>query len=260
VATDRDDLCTPFAIKTVMFRRLSTGVKKFWAALALLSAEMIVITAVFFVSLITFIFLVRRIFVLKNEELDHKTLDIIRPFINDTNTSIMNFVTFFGKHEFLIPANLFLIAYFLFVKKHRWYSIRIPAVAISSLLLMFFLKNFFGRERPDDQLLTTAENFSFPSGHALMSVTFYGILVYLAWKNIKSSGWRWTIVILIILWIHLVGFSRLYLRKHYLSDVVAGFAIGFLWLVISLKVISKMEKYSKRKLKPIVEQPAATAA
>jgi undecaprenyl-diphosphatase len=244
-----------------MLRRLSTGVKKFWAALALLSVEMIIILAVFFVSLVSFIFLVRRIFLLKNEELDNKTFDVIKPFINETNTSIMNFVTFFGKHEFLIPANLCLIAYFLFVKRHKWYSIRVPAVALGSLLIMFGLKNLFGRERPDDQLLETATNFSFPSGHALMSVTFYGLLAYLAWKRIKSPGWRWAVVILLIFWIHLVGFSRLYLRKHYLSDVLAGFAIGFLWLVVSLKVISRLEKYSKRKLKPIVEQPpAATTA
>ena len=242
-----------------MIRRLSTGVKKFWAGLALLSAEMVVITAVFFVSLVAFIFIVRRIFLLKNEELDNRTFELIRPLINETNTSIMNFITFFGKHEFLIPANLCLIAYFLFIKRHKWYSIRIPALAISSLILMFGLKKVFGRERPDDQLLEAATNFSFPSGHALMSVTFYGLLAYLAWKNIKNKGLRWAVVILIILWIHMVGFSRLYLRKHYLSDVVAGFAIGFLWLVISLKVISRLEKYSKQKLKTIVEQPPAAS-
>jgi membrane-associated phospholipid phosphatase len=241
-----------------MFRRLSTGVKRFWAGLALLSAEMIIILGVFFASLVAFIFIVRRTFLLKNEKLDNKTFELLNPYINDTNTSIMNFITFFGKHEFLIPANLCLIAYFLFIKKHKWYSIRIPAVAISSLLLMFGLKNLFGRERPDDQLLATATNFSFPSGHALMSVTFYGLLAYLAWKSIKNPGWRWTVVILLILWIHVVGFSRIYLRKHYLSDVLAGFAIGFLWLVISLKVISKLERYSRRKLKPIVEQPPVT--
>ena len=89
-----------------MFRRLSTGVKKFWTGLALLSVEMLVITAVFFESLIAYIFIVRRTFLLRNEELDRKTFDIIKPFINETNTSIMNFVTFFGKHEFLFPANL----------------------------------------------------------------------------------------------------------------------------------------------------------
>lgn len=215
---------------------------------------MMVISAVFFVSLIAFVFLVRRIFLVKNEEFDQKVFDWIKPYINDTNTTIMNFITFFGKHEFLIPANLGLIAYYLFVKKHRWYSIRIPAIAISSLLLMAVLKNAFARPRPVDQLLDDATNYSFPSGHALMAVTFYGLMAYIAWHTVKNKTLRWTIIIALILWMHLVGISRIYLRKHYSSDVLAGFAMGFLWLVISLKVIRRMEKYSQRKINPVVLQ------
>jgi membrane-associated phospholipid phosphatase len=238
-----------------MVRGLSRGVKKFWAALALLSAEMIIITAVFFVSIFAFIVLVRRVFLLKNEELDNKVFQLVQPYINETNTSIMNFITFFGKHEFLIPANLGLIAYYLFVKKHRWYSIKIPAVAISSLLLMFGLKNIFGRDRPENQLLEEATNFSFPSGHALMSVTFYGLIAYVVWHSVKNKSLRIALIILLVLWIHIVGFSRIYLRKHYYSDVIAGFAIGFLWLVISLKVIGRFEKFGRKQLNPVVTQP-----
>jgi membrane-associated phospholipid phosphatase len=239
----------------LMVRGLSRGVKKFWAALALLSAEMIIITAVFFVSIFAFIVLVRRVFLLKNEELDNKVFQLVQPYINETNTSIMNFITFFGKHEFLIPANLGLIAYYLFVKKHRWYSIKIPAVAISSLLLMFGLKNLFERDRPENQLLEEATNFSFPSGHALMSVTFYGLIAYVVWHSVKNKSLRLALIILLILWIHIVGFSRIYLRKHYYSDVIAGFAIGFLWLVISLKVIGRFEKFGRKQLNPVVTQP-----
>lgn len=238
-----------------MFRYLSKRVKKFWAGLALLSAEMAVITVVFFVSLLVLIFITRRIFLLRNEDLDNKVFDIIKPYINDTNTSIMNFITFFGKHEFLIPANLLLIAWYLFFKKHRWYSIKIPAIGISSLLLMFGLKRVFARDRPVNQLLEEAENFSFPSGHALMSVTFYGLMAYIVWHTIKNKTLKWFLIILLILWILTIGISRLYLRKHYYSDVMAGFAMGFLWLVISLKVIRQMEKYSMRKLDPEVEKP-----
>jgi membrane-associated phospholipid phosphatase len=180
---------------------------------------------------------------------------LVQPYINETNTSIMNFITFFGKHEFLIPANLGLIAYYLFVKKHRWYSIKIPAVAISSLLLMFGLKNLFERDRPENQLLEEATNFSFPSGHALMSVTFYGLIAYVVWHSVKNKSLRLALIILLILWIHIVGFSRIYLRKHYYSDVIAGFAIGFLWLVISLKVIGRFEKFGRKQLNPVVTQP-----
>ena len=241
-----------------MLSRVSKRVKKFWASVALLSAEMLVITAVFFVSLLAFVFLVRRVFLIKNEEFDNKVFEWLKPYINDTNTSIMNFITFFGKHEFLIPANLGLIAYYLFVKKHKWYSIRIPAVAISSLLLMSGLKNFFGRQRPTNQLLEEATNYSFPSGHALMAVTFYGLLAYIAWHTIKNKTLRWAIIIALIVWMHLVGISRIYLRKHYSTDVLAGFAMGFLWLVFSLKVIRRMEKFSQRKLNRVVQQEPVT--
>ena len=240
-----------------MFKRLSTGVKKFWAGLALLSIEMLAIMAVFIASLIGFILVTRRVFYLRNEEMDEKVFGFLEPFINETNTAVMNFITFFGKHEFLIPANLCLIAYFLFLKKHRWYSIKIPAIAISSLLLMFVLKRLFARQRPDDQLLEAATNFSFPSGHALMAVTFYGLIAYIIWHSIRNSTIRWILIVLIILWIIIIGVSRLYLRKHFYSDVVAGFSIGFLWLVLSLKLIGRVEKYSKKKVNPVVQEPAA---
>ena len=243
-----------------MFRRLTSRVKKIWATVALLSVEMLAILAVFFASLYAFIIIVRRIFLLRNEELDYRVFEAVKPYINDTNTAIMNFITFFGKHEFLIPANLLLIAYYVFLKKNRWYSIKIPAIALSSLLLMFGLKNLFARERPGNQLLEAAENFSFPSGHALMAVTFYGLLAYIVWHSVKNKTLKWTIIVLLILWIILVGVSRIYLRRHYYSDVMAGFAMGFLWLVVSLKVIRQIEKWSKRTVDPVVQQPAQPAS
>lgn len=236
-----------------MFKSLSKNVKKFWAALALLSLEMLAILAVFFLSLFAFVFIIRRIFIFENEEMDNKVFAAFNPYINDTNTAIMDFITFFGKHEFLIPANLLLIAYYLFFKKHRWYSIKVPAIGVSSFLLMFGLKRFFARQRPSDQLLEEATNFSFPSGHALMSITFYGLLAYIAWHTIKNKTLKWVLILLLISWIIVIGASRIYLRRHYFSDVMAGFALGFLWLVISLKVIRFIEKKSK-KIDPVIQQ------
>ncbi|HUQ96125.1 MAG TPA: phosphatase PAP2 family protein, partial [Chitinophagaceae bacterium] len=213
--------------------------------------------AVFAASLLAFIFITRRVFLLRNEDLDKKVFDVLKPYINNTNTEIMNVVTFFGKHEFLIPANLLLIAYYLFFKKNKWYSIKIPTIAISSLLLMFGLKHLFARQRPTNQLLEEATNYSFPSGHALMSVTFYGLLAYIVWHSVKNRPAKWTLIVLLILWILLIGISRVYLRRHYYSDVMAGFATGFLWLVISLKVIRQLEKRSLAKLQPQVPEQAS---
>jgi membrane-associated phospholipid phosphatase len=238
-----------------MFRRVKSRVSKFWAGVALLSVEMLIVFSIFFLSLIGFIFIARRVFITGSTDFDQSVFDKLQPYVNETNNKIMLFITFLGKHDFLIPANLALIAYFLFIKKHKWYSIKIPAIAISSLLMMFFLKNLFGRERPLIPLLEQAGGLSFPSGHALMSMTFYGLLIYIVWNSIKNQPLKWSLVGLLLALIFLIGFSRIYLRVHYTTDVIAGFFMGFLWLVVSVQVIRRIEKYSKRNLNPIVENP-----
>lgn len=236
-----------------MVKKVRERIRKFWAGVALLSVEMLAVLAIFVVSLIAFVLITRRVFHLRNENLDFKVFDALEPYVNETNNSIMLVITFLGRHEFLIPANLILIAYFLFVKKHKWYSIKIPAIALSSLGLMFVLKNLFGRQRPLIPLLEEARGLSFPSGHALMSITFYGLLIYIAWKHVRNKTLRWSIVLFLCLLILLIGFSRIYLRVHYTTDVMAGFAMGFLWLVFSVWMIDRIEKYSRRNIDPVVK-------
>jgi undecaprenyl-diphosphatase len=176
--------------------------------------------------------------------------------VSEDNNQVMLFFTYLGRHEFLIPANLILIAYFLFFKKHSWYSIKVPAIALSSLALMFGLKHLFDRERPLVPLLEEARGLSFPSGHALMSVTFYGLLIYIVFKGFKNTPLKWTLISLLLLLILTIGFSRIYLRVHYASDVIAGLCVGLLWLVICVAVLNKLEKYSQKKVNPVVQQPA----
>lgn len=165
----------------------------------------------------------------------------------------MLFFTFLGTHNFLIPANLLLIAYFLFIKKHKWYSIKIPAIALTSLGLMFGLKYLFGRPRPDVPLIFRAEGLSFPSGHALFSITFYGLLIYIIFKTVKRRWLKWTSIILLAILCFIIGFSRVYLRVHYATDVIAGFCVGFLWLVFTIWLLNRMERFSSKKVDPVVQ-------
>src|SRR5687768_1544010 len=123
-----------------MIARLSKGVKKFWASLALISAEMIIVIVLFVIAVFTFTYIVRGIFYLERTQLDDAVFDFMNSLVNDRNNAIMKFITLLGTHYFLIPANLLLIAYYLFIRKHKWYSIKIPAIAISSVALMFILK------------------------------------------------------------------------------------------------------------------------
>jgi undecaprenyl-diphosphatase len=78
-----------------------------------------------------------------------------------------------------------------------------------------------------------------------MSITFYGLLLHIAWNTLDTDWIRWLLAVLLVLTILLIGYSRIYLRVHYASDVLSGFIIGFLWLLISLWVLDNLEQYAK---------------
>jgi membrane-associated phospholipid phosphatase len=234
---------------------ISRGAKRVWASIALLSAEMLAIVVLFLAALLSFAYLIRKVIVLQNTGFDKGVFTFLEKHISERNNDLMLFFTFLGTHNFLIPANLILIAYFLFIKKHKWYSIKVPAIALTSLALMFGLKHLFGRPRPDVPLIFQAEGLSFPSGHALFSITFYGLLIYLIYKTIQPPLLKWLLIIFLFVLSMIIGFSRVYLRVHYATDVIAGFCVGFLWLVFAIWMLNRMERFSRQKINPVVEKP-----
>lgn len=232
----------------IMIKRVKYRFNKIVASAALLSLEMVIILTSYIASVIVVAWVVRRTFLLKKDNLDFKVFDYVSQFVSDGTTRFMQFVTFFGSHLFLVPANLILIAYFLFIRKHKWYSIKVPAVALSSLFLMFILKMLFNRPRPLVPLLEQVGGLSFPSGHAFMSFSFFGLLIFLAYKYLDNKTLKWSVMVFFFIFILLIGFSRIYLRVHYASDVLAGFSLGFMWLVLSLWILRKLEKKSVQKV------------
>jgi len=229
-----------------MIRQLRERLKKNFTEIRLFSLEIFVLLAIFTIALAVFIIIARMVLEGSTQNFDNRALTFISGYVTKVNTAVMEFFTFLGTHLFLIPANLLLTGWVLFIKKRQWYSIKIPSVALSSLLLMFILKLIFRRDRPASPLLQAAKGFSFPSGHALMSVTFYGLLVLIVWQNVRQTWLKWALSVLLVLLILAIGLSRIYLRVHYASDVLAGFAVGLVWLLLSLWILSKVEKYSKR--------------
>jgi len=232
--------------------RVRLSIRRGLAAIALLSAELIVVIILFIAALIVFSIFAIRIFGIKDETNDLIVFDRLSEWVTPFTTSFLQGITFLGSHTFLIPANLLLAFYFLFIKKHRWYSIKVPVVALGGLLLMTLLKQFFNRPRPLVPLLEPVRGLSFPSGHALMSVSFYGLLIYLVWENVKEPIRKWLLISSLVILIILIGFSRIYLRLHYFSDVIAGFSIGVIWLSVSIWTIRRIEQYSRRKIDPVL--------
>jgi len=213
-----------------------------WEITMLIIAEVLLTLAVFSAIIALIVFSIRKP-IRKHKTIDLLIFDKIKPGVNTVNNKIMLFITFLGKHQFLIPANLFLIFYFLLITKQNWFSIRVITIAISSLVLMLLLKQLFQRKRPLSPLLKAARGLSFPSGHAIMAVTFYGLLIYILQHIIVIDWLKYLLTALVIALIILIGFSRVYLRVHYASDVLGGFIIGLLWLLISLAILKWLEGY-----------------
>ena len=228
---------------------MTTEVKKKKNWLSVLTIEFLFVILLL-LAMIIFIYLVRMIFIRESTEFDDRVFNTIKPYINDGLTNFMLVITFLGKHDLLIPLNFVLIAFFIY-RKERWFATRIAALSLSSLLLMFMLKFFFQRNRPLQPVIDDVSGYSFPSGHALISVVFYGLFIHMIWHEVKSKWLRIVLIILLGTLILLIAFSRIYLNVHFASDVIAGLAVGFIWLVLSLRIIHSIEKkyIAKRALK-----------
>lgn len=230
--------------------------KKTLAKFTLFTVELLFIWAVFISCLLLFLLLARRL--LKDGEFhfDQKAFawadNLGSPALNNFMTSI----TFFASRDFITGASLMLIVYFLFIRRHKWYSLKVPVIALGSISLNLILKFLFDRERPLIPHLVQSYGLSFPSGHAMISASFYGLLIYLVWVNVKQPVQRWTLVVALAIFILLIGFSRVYLHVHYASDVLAGFSAGLLWVIVALYCLKKLENYSRRNIAPIVKEPA----
>jgi len=231
--------------------------KRFWTGAALVSVELLGTMVAFTGALALLVFAIRPQ-MRKHKKIDLKIFDELKPHISKPNNRLMQGFTFLGTHTFLVPANLVLIIYFLFIRKHTWFSIWVASVALSSLLLMFTLKRIFNRKRPLLPLLQPAKGLSFPSGHALMSITFYGLLNYIISHTIKNKPVKQTAIVLLASLIIAIGFSRIYLRVHYASDVVAGYITGLLWLIVALDVLKRLEAYNKQKAKQLAQTVVVT--
>ncbi len=215
-----------------------TKKRKHW--LSILTIEFFFVLLLLF-ALIIFIYAIRIVFVTENSSFDQNAFRAVAPLITPGLTSIMLIITFLGKHDLLIPLNFVLILYFIY-RKEKWFATRIAALSLSSVLLMFTLKLFFQRARPDLPVIGDVRGYSFPSGHALMSVVFYGLFIHMIWHEVKTKWLRIVLIVVLSILIVLIAFSRVYLRVHYASDVIAGIAVGFIWLVLALNIIHRIEK------------------
>lgn len=160
---------------------------------------------------------------------------------SDLLTNIFKFITNFGSTLYIICICIIL----LFAYKPKNNLFLLYGVIIISTIINNVIKLIFRRARP--LLMTTLnlvqENtYSFPSGHAMASTTFYGFLIYLLWKSKQTKKVKVFGTILLSLLIIGICFSRIYLGAHYPSDVLIGFMCSVILLYIFIRVIEKRKK------------------
>ncbi len=86
----------------------------------------------------------------------------------------------------------------------------------------------------------TKYGYSLPSGHSMVSLAFYGLIIYFIYKNIENKHIKWTLIAVLSLLIVFIGISRIYLGVHYTSDVLAGFLLAIPYLIIYISTFNKI--------------------
>lgn len=135
----------------------------------------------------------------------------------------------------------------IFAKGKRVFSFQLFLNIGIVAILNFAFKYFFVRNRPDEALqLVTEVGYSFPSGHTMFAVAFYGFLIYMLWHYKLKKPLKITLTIIGIALIALISLSRIYLGVHYASDVVGGLFLSLGYLMIFLFVISRANKLPEK--------------
>src|SRR5690606_22654612 len=136
---------------------------------------------------------------------------------------------------------------FFYLRFDNWkITLQAVTVLILSSLNNVVLKKFINRERHDLEHLVAVSTLSYPSGHAMSAMAFYGFLIYLGFRLKIGVLLRILIALGFGILILLIGLSRIYLGVHYPSDVLAGFIGGLIWINFCIVAFNIIDLYRKR--------------
>ena len=189
-----------------------------------------------FICLIGFFALAEDVFHQEIMNGDIVGYDIVsKLFKFNASTPIAKFITNFGGAIFVI--SLTTILFFVIKDKKIGISIitNLGIVTILNQIIKFIMQ----RPRPTEFRIIEETGYSFPSGHSMVSLAFYGYLIYLIYKYINNKHLKRTLIIILSVLICIIGVSRIYLGVHYTSDVLGGFLISFAYLIIYIELVNK---------------------
>ena len=191
---------------------------------------------ILFICLIGFLALAEDVFnkeIMNGDIIGYKIISTF--LISDFATPIAKFITNFGGAIFIIALTALLVI----AIKNKKMGLSIFTNLVIITVLNQSLKRILQRPRPTEYRIIQETGYSFPSGHSMISMAFYGYLIYLIYRYVKNKYIKWISISLLSILICLIGISRIYLGVHYTSDVLGGFLISISYLVIYISAVNK---------------------
>lgn len=197
-----------------------------------------------FICLILFLALAEDVFnkeIMNGDVIGYKFISTY--LIRDSLTPVFKIITWFGSATCLIPLTIIL---FITIKNKKT-GLLVGANLIIITILNQALKIIVQRPRPTEYRIINETGYSFPSGHSMVSMAFYGFLIYLIYKNIKNKYLKISLMLILSILIIMIGISRIYLGVHYTSDVCAGFLVSLSYLIIYMNFANKLVLNKEKK-------------
>src|SRR5699024_4902761 len=198
-----------------------------------------------YIALITlYIFIGIWVFTIKEGKLpfvDQWTGEYVESFADTAFYDLFWSVTHLGSESFLIPFTVLLAIILWLLCKDWLVALFFSGGSLLSHLLNMFIKNMVARERPSISVEANAEGFSYPSGHSMITMVCYGLLMYFLVRTIKNKKIGILVQIGFALLIFLIGTSRYIIHVHFATDIITGFTLGFSLLILFIYLCEKRD-------------------
>jgi undecaprenyl-diphosphatase len=176
---------------------------------------------------------------------DKQISEYIVSFRTPWLTDYFTFVTHAGdKYGYLAVLVTFALITYLAFKKWR-YVLQITGVLLLSAVSNLLLKRFINRARPTAEHLVNVTTLSYPSGHSMSAMAFYGFLMYLIYTFKMNIFLKVSLMITLFLFVLSIGISRIYLGVHFPTDVAGGYIAGLFWVFFCILLINLIHLFRK---------------
>jgi undecaprenyl-diphosphatase len=183
------------------------------------------------------------------EHFDEDVTDYVTSFRTPELNNFFQFVTDLGDFYAYLFATIAVGLFFFYKLRNKKFVLQLIGVVILSFLVNLALKEVFDRARPTLEHMVVVKTLSYPSGHAMSAMSFYGFLIYLIFR-IKMNKWlRGFLTLLFSVLIFFIGLSRIYLGVHFPSDVVGGFIGGLIWVAFCVVLFNIIDLLRQKRMR-----------